>query len=143
MNKIFAFILGLTLLLFFGFGCERQGIKIIGQSTVPAGETEKLLPKEPAQELMLSSVEVKSNPFLTEEEERTFADFGNRIPIDYLTISAILYSPSASRAIINGQILKKDDTIDNKEIIEIQPEAVILKDSQSEYIVKLKRLTEK
>ena len=143
MNKIFAFILGLTLLLFFGFGCERQEVKIIGQSTVPAGETEKLLPKEPAQELMLSSVEVKSNPFLTEEEERTFADLGNRIPIDYLTISAILYSPSASRTIINGQILKKDDTIDNKEIIEIQPEAVILKDSQSEYIVRLKRLTEK
>lgn len=143
MNKIFAFILGLTLLLFFGFGCERQEVEIIGQSTVPAGETEKLLPKEPAQELMLSSVEVKSNPFLTEEEERAFAEQGKRIPIDYFVLSAILYSSSASKAIINGRILEIGDYIDNKEIIEIQPEAVILKDSQSEYIVRLKRLAEK
>lgn len=143
MNKIFAFILGLTLLLFFGFGCERQEVKIIGQSSVPAGETEKPSPKEPVQKLILSSVEVTSNPFLTEEEERAFADLGKRIPIDYLITSAILYSPSASIAIINGRILKKGDTIDNKEIIEIQPEAVILKDSQGEYIVRLKRVTEK
>lgn len=137
-------ILALSLFLFFGFGCGRQEVKIIGQSSVTTEETEKLSPRETTQEAVSYLREVTSNPFLTqEEEERAFAEKGKRIPIDYFVLSAILYSSSASKAIINGQILEKGNTIDNKEIIDILPDAVILKDSQSEYVVRLKILAEK
>jgi hypothetical protein len=90
--------------------------------------------------------ELEQNPFLTDEEEREFADLGeaalDAAPIDYLALSAILYSPSnKSRAVINGRILEIGSQIDNKEIIEINAEAVILKDAQAEYIIKLKKIS--
>ena len=81
------------------------------------------------------------NPFLTREEEKLFTDIGKTqaIPLDSLIVSAILYSTvTKSRAIINGSILQKGDTIDNKEVVDIQQETVILKDGRTEYIAKLK-----
>jgi hypothetical protein len=81
------------------------------------------------------------NPFLTREEEEIFRRLKGRIPIDYLNLSAIFYSPdNESRVIIDGQILRKGQTIDSKKIVEIQPEVVILKDTQGEYIMRLKRV---
>lgn len=81
------------------------------------------------------------NPFLTEEEEREFADAGKAIPIEHLRASAIIYTSSRkSKAIINGQVFKIGDYVDNKEIVEIQSEAVILKDAAAEYIVRLRDL---
>lgn len=81
------------------------------------------------------------NPFLTKEEERLFRSSKPRIPINHLNLTAIFYSPDnkKSRIVIDGRILKKNQVVDNKEIIEIQPEVVILKDSQGEYIMRLKR----
>ena len=86
-----------------------------------------------------SSNSKRTNPFLSEEEEKTF---GKSILIDYLLLSAILYSSfsSNSRAIINGQILKIGNYIDNKEVVKIEPEEVILKDDQNEYCVRLKKV---
>lgn len=81
------------------------------------------------------------NPFLTDEEEEGFTDSGNAIPIDYLILTAILYSPpNKSKAIIDGQILEIGSYIDNKEAVEIQPEAVILKDARAQYIIRLKNI---
>ena len=39
--------------------------------------------------------------------------------------------------------VKKGDIVDNKEIVVINPESVILKDAQKEYIVKLKGVLDK
>ncbi len=76
------------------------------------------------------------NPFLTEEERASLKITGKAIPIDNLSVTAIIYAPS--KAIINGKILKVGDTIDNKEVVDIKPEEVFLKDAQNEYVLKIK-----
>lgn len=98
--------------------------------------------KTPAEQI-LRPEEPLRNPFLTEEEEKAFADLDNRVPIDYLSLSAILYSAQESRAIINGRIVREGDIIDNKEIIKINPENIILKDADNEYTIRLKEVLRK
>jgi hypothetical protein len=84
-------------------------------------------------------VEARSNPFLTQKEEKNLVEMGNAIPLDYLRVSAIFYSDfsSRSRAIIDGKVLVLGDSIDNKEIIKINPEDVVLEDSQGHYVAKM------
>ena len=90
-------------------------------------------------EAAISLEETTRNPFLTREEEATLFETAKTAIINYLAASAIFYSPGGkSRAIIAGRILEEGSSIDNKEVIAIQPEAVVLKDAQTEYIVKLK-----
>ena len=127
-------------------GCSRQ--------------EESQQPKVPAEEIQAQAQQLKSvmeqkkievavqdtnkkraNPFLTQEEENAAKETGAKNPIDYHVLYGVLYSPNASRKIINGQILGVGDSIDNKTVIKIEPEAVILKDAQGEYIVRLKRIT--
>lgn len=146
MSKIFFFIL----LLFLFVGCSKQeetGTENLQGSQEPAQEAQ-IAPeqeeamaqqeesKEPAEDMDRARV----NPFLTQEEETALKETGAAIPISYLNLSAVLYSPQSSRAIINGQILGLGDSIDNKKVIRIEPEAVVLKDAQGEYIVRLKRI---
>ncbi len=92
-----------------------------------------------AENAQTEQVEVRVNPFLTKIEEKALAKLGNAIPLDYLQVSAIFYSsiPSQSRAIINGKVLVQGDSIDNKQIIKINSEDVILKDSQGHYVAKI------
>lgn len=89
--------------------------------------------------------EARGNPFLTRKEEKALAKLGNAIPLDYLKVSAIFYSSisSQSRAIINGKVLVQGDSIDNKEIIKINSEEVLLKDSQGNYVAKITGLMDK
>lgn len=145
MNKAFFLIV----CLFLFISCSRQeetvtqdsqdGQEQPGESqgqtsqTDIAPETQKEKAKEPVQDFAKMR-----NPFLTQEEENDLKQIGTTIPINYLMLQAVLYSPNASRAIINGQIVVVGDSIDNKKVIRIEPEAVILKDAQSEYIVRLK-----
>lgn len=140
MNKRIVLILG----LFVFFGCERkEEVRMIKEAEIPYEQPKEIPQQEQIHQVVPAMTQTRANPFLTEEEEKTFQVLGKVVPIDYLVLSAILYSPSGSKAIINGQILEIGSSIDNKEVIEIQPEAVILKDAQSEYIVRLKRVVEK
>lgn len=128
MSKIAAFVIGSLIVLFFG--CAKKEAAAETQSMLL--EQTAPIPENPVR-----------NPFLTQEEEqeKELAGAGNRISLDYPILSAILYSSfQISKAIINGEILKIGDYIDNKEIIEIQPEAVILKDAQAQYIIRLKNI---
>lgn len=78
------------------------------------------------------------NPFLTAQEEAFFS-IEKREIIEYLTVNAVFFSPGHSYAVIDGSMLKEKDTIDNKEIIEINPAGVILKDSRdNEFVVNVK-----
>jgi len=90
-------------------------------------------------------LEARANPFLTQREEKALVELGNALPLDYLKVSAIFYSSfsSQSRAIINGKVLILGDSIDNKEIIKINPEEVVLKDSQGRYVAKMAGLNVK
>jgi len=87
----------------------------------------------------------RSNPFLTQEEEENFKETQGRIIIEDMNLSAVMYSPPNSKAIINGVIVKEGGTLGSKKIIEIQPKAVIMKDevSKREYILKTKNAAEK
>lgn len=84
--------------------------------------------------------QARLNPFLTEKEEAAFKDIDEREVINYLNLSAIFYSSSKeSKAIIDGRIYKVGDVLDNKKIVEINPEEIVLKDASREYVLKIKR----
>ena len=78
------------------------------------------------------------NPFLTKEEEASIRNSYEK-PLS-LRLSAIFYSPPNSKAIIDGRILKEGDKINNKIIKEIKLREVILKDSNSKYILRIEGL---
>ncbi len=80
----------------------------------------------------------RENPFLTWEEEKELSKTKKRKILDYLTLSAIFYSSKNSFVVIEGHILKEGDMIDEKKIVKIEPEKVILKDEEGEYVVFLK-----
>jgi len=80
------------------------------------------------------------NPFLTKEEETSIYNSYEK-PLN-LGLSAIFYSPPNSKAIIDGRILEEGDKINNKIVKEIKLREVILKDSNSKYILKMKNVTE-
>lgn len=127
-------------------GCvKKEPAAPIDEMSAPAGESGAGQGKEsqtpPPAEAALSPDALTRNPFLSAEEEIEFRGAGKAVPIDYLKLSAILYSSAdKSKAILQGRILEKGDSIDDKEIIEIRPEAVILKDAATEYIVRLRNL---
>lgn len=142
------FILGLFILSVFGCGPKQENITNQPGASLES-ETNKVALSKPVvpdqkpetQIISLPYAEARINPFLTKGEEASLLSTDNRIPINYLTFSAVLYSPFESKAIINGKILKKGDSIDNKEVIDIQQESVILKEDQNEYIVMLKNIS--
>lgn len=147
MDKTLLFIvLCVTLVL----GCAKKEIaQIPAENFGPPTDSPPTQPVQPAQtrlsgqakEAVSPVSELAQNPFLTDEEEK-FAGLGKVIPIDYLAVSAILYSSSnRSKAIIDGKILEVGGSVDNKKIVEILPEAVILKDAQAEYIVQLRKIS--
>lgn len=84
----------------------------------------------------------RENPFLTKEEELEFAEQGTAIPLEYLHVSAIFYSndENKSRAIVNGKVLAKGDSIDNKEVARVNPEDVLLQDAQGQYVVRMNKV---
>ena len=134
----------LAFCVFFS-GCAEEEIKIIKEGAPREGGKKLEIKESKDMGIEESAIEAEENarlnPFLSAEEEAAFADSGsNYILIDYLAPSAIIYSPDGnSKAIINGRILRLGNLIDDKEIIAIRPEEVIVKDSQSEYILKLKK----
>ena len=144
-----AFVLGSLGAVLFLLGCQGKQVEA---GSVPDNTTEevysenKLSESIPEKKELLKDVSrgekrvlLGRNPFLTLDEEKEFS--GGRKIINYLTLSAVFYAPGHSYAIIDGHIVKEKDTIDNKEIIRINPESVILRDALgAEYIVRAKRL---
>lgn len=147
MSRLPALVIILSIIL--DYGCAQKtpelppGVmnSVTGQANELKETVAAEITKTPAEPILMPETPPR-NPFLTEEEEQRSADLDKSIALDYLKLSAILYNSSSekSKAIINGRILKKGDTIDNKEIIDIRPEAVILKDAATEYIVRLRNL---
>jgi hypothetical protein len=143
LSKLFCII---SAGIFFFAGCSRkEETALINEGAAPITESALALNKEQTPSLASAAVktadELGHNPFLSREEEREFADVGKAVPIEYLTLSAIFYSTTGqSKAIINGRILQIGSTIDGKEITQIRPKAVILKDVTAEYILRLKNI---
>ena len=79
----------------------------------------------------------RANPFLTVEEEKAFGK-NSREVLTNLKLSAIFNSAKNSYAIVDGKIVKINDKIYDKEVVEINRDNVILKDAGREYIVNLR-----
>jgi hypothetical protein len=78
----------------------------------------------------------RSNPFLTVEEEKTFGA-KSREALTTSRISGIFSSVNGAYAIVDGKVLKVSDRIYGKEVVEINHDNVVLKDSSREYIITL------
>lgn len=138
LNKACALIIGLFLIS----GCARKASVAPKESQKPP-----LLQSEEKTGREIVTLAEKNderirNPFLSEDSENKEILFTNSREnttlIHSLNLSAVFYSPEhTNRAIINGEILKKGDSLGNKKIVDIQPEAVILEDGVSQYTVKL------
>ena len=144
MDKKLWLIVALAVFLLAGCGKKEAEVptdETAAPTTESAAEPRKTTQPLAGQETALAPDELTRNPFLSAEEESEFRDAGKAIPLDTLLLSAILYSSAAkSKVVLQGRILEKGDSIGDKKIIEIRPEAVILKDAATEYIVRLKNL---
>jgi len=80
------------------------------------------------------------NPFLTREEREALKKQGTLPVLDYLTVSAIMYSPGGRRAVIDGRIVEEGDSIDGKEIVRIEAEQVVCRDAFREYIIAISKV---
>lgn len=113
-------------------------IKVFFLFIFMAGFTGRVFSKgdaESKQEVLLTK-----NPFLTGDELRKFKNTGFEEET-YLSLSGIFYSsiPSSSYAIINGRVLRVNDVVDNKKVVEISSEQVVLEDFQNKrYVLGLK-----
>lgn len=76
------------------------------------------------------------NPFLFSQEAISKQ---NRQVIDTAMLTGTFISPSFSYAIIDGRVAKIGDSIDGKEIIDIDCERIILKDLMGEYVIFLNK----
>jgi hypothetical protein len=138
----------LSLILLFAFSCggcssETEIGHLADQSSEPKPKKKAALavtgdaPVQAPQSSYFDALP-RQNPFLSTDEESSFENKSAQIPLDYLTVSAIMHSPkNKSKAIINGQVYEVGDIIDNKQVITINAEDVILKDTQGEYIIKI------
>jgi len=86
-----------------------------------------------------SVVSTRVNPFLTLAEEKSFGAAAGREVLTSVNVTAIAYSHGSSYAVLNGAIVKEGDTFDGKQIMQINKDNVILKDSSHEYIVNLNK----
>ena len=136
----------ISLLTLFLVYLKRDITIAVGQSVLPEVKADMSAFKQEQAAPLIEPV--RSNPFLSFEEERNF--FGPKEPpapivLDYFNLSAIFCSQAKTenKAIINGMICKVGDEIDavnSKKIVEIQPKAVMLKDINGlEYLLMLSK----
>lgn len=164
--KNFRTIFFAGVLLVFITGCESNDYTVVESSkgstkadTISFGDklkqqkNQNTLPETPPPVTSgLKKTAMKKNPFLSWEEEQALlkpkgSDIQTKkvIILDSLKISAIFYSPvsSQSTAIVDGRIVRENDEIANKKIIQIKAEEIILEDKNAEYIVRLNPLKNK
>ncbi|MFH1339341.1 MAG: hypothetical protein ABIH40_05820 [Candidatus Omnitrophota bacterium] len=131
------------LLLFFLIspwlsGCAGEEARIIQKGAVSLPEGMPFKEEEAVEAgIPLAEIEIKTNPFLTPEEAEYFSQSEGKEVIEDFHLTAILYSPLRRRAIIDGRILGEGDSVDNKRIVQILGESVILKDEEGEYVLRL------
>lgn len=93
----------------------------------------------------------RSSPFLTSEEDARFSSRGKEKRVKKieknipqgLALTAIFYKPPESFAVINGCVVSEEDYVDDKRVVEIQREGVILEDDDKEYELELREVTSK
>lgn len=134
------FIFCITLSLFWIGGCGKNEIKVLQEGGVVSSGVNIVQQQYEVQQVeSVASAGARNNPFLEKEEEASW-DLEDKSIAENLNLTAIFYYPPNSKAIIDGRIVKEGDIIDNKEIIKINSQEVVLRDIHNEYILKLKEI---
>ncbi len=145
-RKIF-YILVILFILFFSSCAKEEEARAIKKSARNGKDKEKasvdLANVSSSQENITVNFDKQRNPFLSPEEELKFRDKEGRLIIDKPRVLAVFSSPGKSGAIIGRRVYKVGDILDNKEIIEISPSGVILKDRHTQYILKIPDIIER
>lgn len=123
----------LLIVMFLVCGCQKprekkpvatKEIKTVEKNTIDKEAVEKV--KERERFVALINKLDQRNPFSRDHA----GIYKLRISNGSLQLGGILYDEKKPMAIINNQIVGEGDTIDDKEVIEITPEEVILKDKE-------------
>lgn len=160
-NAILQFVLFLA--FFSAAGCQKAVKKddALLKSLLAQQQLQKTKPAEPAVTIsdkpvvLTSNVTIANNtnnPFLTPEERKQLASMPadklfqkgiTVLPHSQIDLSAIFLSSIATRsyAIVNGRIVRENDTIDEKQIVSIQKEELKLKDKTGQqYLLRLQKV---
>lgn len=114
-------------------GCQsKKKAEVKAQKGTPAaGEIQGLSQKERDFVLLLDKLKQK-NPFSKDHAEISKYKFTSGA----LSLSGIFYDEKRPAAIINDRIVTEGDMVDDKQVIKIMQEEVILKDKEKEYHIK-------
>lgn len=128
--------------VFFLLGCQNEAKPVVKKKKNKTAKPQPAVVQQLTEQLQsqvkaIQETEERTNPFLSEKEEGALKSKEGKVEISYLNIAAIFYAPPYSKAIIEGRVVGEGDILDNKEIIKIEPEEIILKDTQGEYIIQL------
>lgn len=142
MRKVLVFIMITSI---FWAGCTRQETRVTDlPQIIPSPPAAKeVLEEQMVQEEKVAAIEQvfavegRKNPFLSESEEYEYAKEELEL-ITYLNLTAVFRSSGRAYAVVNGRIVREKDILDNKEIVRISREEIILKDFQGkEYVVRM------
>ena len=135
----------LCLFLMFISGCSGQQSQTAADSSGTDEQADgqsqaaQAVVQSPAREISPASLENETlrNPFLSPDEEISFSRKTEEIALGELKISAIFYNGKKNCAIINGKIIDEGDSLDGKQIVTIDRDAVHLKDADNSYIARI------
>ncbi len=147
MIRIRGISIGIILIILLVTGCGGADIEIISsnlKSSFDEGQSfqdgkEQLENEKVMEGLVLG--EIDRNPFLGEKEEsedREGKSVEKMEVLDNLKLTAVFFSPGKSYAVVNGRIIKERTFIDNKEVVSINKDYIVLQDSQGKkYLVRI------
>lgn len=125
----------LCILAFSLPGCterKKTGINQGPQSQLTeTEELQRLKNREKDFSLVLEDLKQK-NPF-TKDHSKIYK---YKFAPGTLNLSGVIYDEKRPLAIINGQIVAEGEIVDNKRVVKITPNTVVLKDNEKEYSLK-------
>jgi hypothetical protein len=81
-------------------------------------------------------------PFVKQKKKTEARDKENLFPVSSLRVSAIMYAPPKSKAVVEGHILQENDVFYGKTLISIKPESLVFEDRGVKYVVNLRKVNE-
>jgi mannose/fructose/N-acetylgalactosamine-specific phosphotransferase system component IIB len=147
LNKPSA-VIAIFCVAFFALGCQNEAKPVVKKKKNKIAKPQPVVTQQLAEQVQsqveaIQKTEERANPFLSEKEEDALKSKEGKVEISYLNVAAIFYAPPYSKAIIEGRVVGEGDILDNKEIIKIEPEEIILKDTQGEYIIQMRAVSTK
>lgn len=140
MRRNKGFWLGIFLITLFLTGCGGDTV-IVMQSSSGTKKSFEEKKEDTEKGNYVEEVlfdDIVRNPFVRLEKRQEAVIVKERESLENLVLSGVFYFPGKSYVIINGQIIKEKGFIDKKEVVIINKDNIVLRDSQGkEYLVEL------